>query len=174
MLPAYVRRNKILDIGPEGPPRADGHRGHQRGRLELFDFYQSRAQATPLGPLELLTALPPNNLAIWPHREPGGTGVIALHHRHLSCFSLGDLFLAQRHGWRVSHLRSRNGDHEIDLIVEVDGLRVLAIEVKLAGTVDDADVVHLNWLSERLGDRVVDKVVLTTRRFSYRARTVSR
>jgi len=77
---------------------------------------------------------------------------------------------AQRHGWRVSHLRTRNGDHEIDLIVEVEGLRVLAIEVKLAGAVDDSDVTHLRWLSQQLGDRVVDSVVLTTGPFAYRRR----
>ena len=77
---------------------------------------------------------------------------------------------AQRHGWRVSHLRTRNGDHEIDLIVEVEGLRVLAIEVKLAGAVDDSDVTHLRWLSQQLGDRVVDTVVLTTGPFAYRRR----
>lgn len=77
---------------------------------------------------------------------------------------------AQRHGWRVSHLRTRNGDHEIDLMVEVEGLRVLAIEVKLAGAVDDSDVTHLRWLSQQLGDRVVDRVVLTTGSFAYRRR----
>lgn len=75
---------------------------------------------------------------------------------------------AQRHGWRVSHLRTRNGDHEIDLIVELGGLRVLAIEVKLATAIDDADVSHLHWLSRHLGDRLVDKIVLTTGRFAYR------
>ncbi len=38
------------------------------------------------------------------------------------------------------HLRSRDGDHEIDLIVERDDRKVVALEVKLAGTVTDRDV----------------------------------
>jgi len=35
----------------------------------------------------------------------------------------------------VSHLRTRNGGHEVDLIVEGPAGRVLALEVKLAPTV---------------------------------------
>lgn len=75
---------------------------------------------------------------------------------------------AERHGWRVSHLRTRNGDHEVDLIVEVEGLRVLAIEVKLAAVVDDRDVAHLAWLKNSLGDRVVDTAIITTGTHAYR------
>lgn len=68
----------------------------------------------------------------------------------------------------VSHARTKNTDHEIDLIVESDDLRVLAIEVKLAGAVADADVRHLNWLKGQLGDRVVDRVVINTGPYAYR------
>jgi len=75
---------------------------------------------------------------------------------------------AQRHGWRVSHFRTRNGDHEVDLIVEVEGLGVLAVEVKTANTITDADVTHLRWLKGQLGDRVVDTVVINTGRWAYR------
>lgn len=69
---------------------------------------------------------------------------------------------------RVSHLRTRNTEHEVDLIVESDDMSVVAIEVKLAGTVDDRDVRHLNWLQEQLGERVVAKVVVTTGPLAYR------
>ncbi|MGQ0719521.1 MAG: ATP-binding protein [Pseudonocardiales bacterium] len=68
----------------------------------------------------------------------------------------------------VHHLRTRNGDHEIDLIVERDDGRVLAMEVKLSPSVDEADVKHLRWLRERLGDDVLDSVVITTGRHAYR------
>lgn len=44
---------------------------------------------------------------------------------------------------RVSHLRTRNGDHEIDLIVEARDGRLIAVEVKLAAAVTDYDVKHL-------------------------------
>lgn len=68
----------------------------------------------------------------------------------------------------VSHLRTRNGDHEVDLIVERPDGGVLGIEVKLGSAVDDSDVRHLVWLRERLGDDLVDAVVVTTGEHAYR------
>ncbi len=68
----------------------------------------------------------------------------------------------------VHHLRARNDDHEIDLIVERDDGRVVAMEVKLSPSVDEADVKHLRWLRERLGDHLLDSVVITTGRHAYR------
>ena len=71
-------------------------------------------------------------------------------------------------GARVGHLRTKNTDHEIDLIVEGEGLRVVAIEVKLANTVTDSDVRHLNWLHGQIGDRVAARVVVYTGKYAYR------
>ncbi len=68
----------------------------------------------------------------------------------------------------VGHLRTKNSDHEIDLIVESSDTRVMAIEVKLAATVHDQDVRHLNWLHRKIGDRLIDRVVVTTGEFAYR------
>ena len=68
----------------------------------------------------------------------------------------------------VGHLRSADTSREVDLIVEDRGQRVLGIEVKLAGTVTDRDVRHLNWLDDELGDRLADKVVITTGPHAYR------
>lgn len=70
----------------------------------------------------------------------------------------------------VFHFRDRAGEHEVDLIVEGHDRRVLAIEVKLAGTVDDGDVRHLSWLRDRLGDQLADAIVVTTGREAYRRR----
>lgn len=78
--------------------------------------------------------------------------------------------LAQAAEARVFHLRTRNGDHEVDAIVERADRRVVAFEVKLAGTVGDRDVRSLAWLRERLGDRLLDAVVLTTGAEAYRRR----
>ncbi len=75
---------------------------------------------------------------------------------------------AEGAGATVSHLRTHRGDHEVDLIVERDDGRVLAIEVKLGATPSDRDVRHLHWLSERVGADVVDSVVITTGRAAYR------
>ena len=69
---------------------------------------------------------------------------------------------------RVFHLRTSGGEHEVDLIVEREDGRVLAIEVKLARDVGDGDVRHLRWLAERLGDSLVDAIVLTTGEQAYR------
>jgi uncharacterized protein len=69
---------------------------------------------------------------------------------------------------RVKHLRTARGRQEIDLIVERADGRVLAVEVKLARSIRDDDVKHLRWLSEKLGDQVVDQMVLTTGSEAYR------
>jgi predicted AAA+ superfamily ATPase len=68
----------------------------------------------------------------------------------------------------VSHLRTRNGDHEIDLIVERPDGRVLAIETKLTPTPTDSDLKHLRWLRGKIGDELVDAVVVTTGPHAYR------
>lgn len=68
----------------------------------------------------------------------------------------------------VGHLRTKNTEHEIDLIIERPDGGVVALEVKLSATVDDKDVRHLNWLKGEVGDRLVDRVVITTGSFAYR------
>lgn len=68
----------------------------------------------------------------------------------------------------VRHLRTRNGDHEVDLIVVRPDGRVLAVEVKLAAAVSDTDVRHLRWLRDSIGDRLLDAVVLNTGPTAYR------
>lgn len=69
---------------------------------------------------------------------------------------------------QVGHLRTRNTEHEVDLVVEGPDRRVVAIEVKLAATVGDADVRHLHWLRDQLGEQVADLVVVTTGPYAYR------
>ncbi len=70
----------------------------------------------------------------------------------------------------VFHFREYGGEHEIDLIVEGADRRVLAIEIKLAAVIDDADVRHLVWLRDRLGHDRVEAVIVTTGREAYRRR----
>ncbi len=76
--------------------------------------------------------------------------------------------LAQAAEARVAHLRTKAGEREVDLIVERADGGVVAIEVKLSATVADADVRHLTWLRDQLGDGLLDAVVLTTGRDAYR------
>lgn len=75
---------------------------------------------------------------------------------------------AQHAEARVGHLRTYGGDHEVDLIVERPDGRVVAIEVKLKRTVQDADLRHLKWLREKIGDELLDALVLTTGEHAYR------
>lgn len=76
--------------------------------------------------------------------------------------------LAQCVEARVAHLRTKGGEREVDLIVERADGAVVAIEVKLSASVGDADVRHLRWLREQLGDRLLDALVLTSGPDAYR------
>jgi len=75
---------------------------------------------------------------------------------------------AQRVSGTVFHLRTRQGRQEVDFVVELDDGRVLAVEVKLGDTVVDRDLQHLVWLRDRIGDRLVDAVVVNTGPAAYR------
>jgi uncharacterized protein len=70
----------------------------------------------------------------------------------------------------VGHLRTKDTNREVDIIVERADHKVVAIEVKLSGSVSDKDVRHLNWLHGQLGGRVIDRVVITTGPYAYRRR----
>ncbi|MGH3566395.1 MAG: DUF4143 domain-containing protein [Pseudonocardia sp.] len=63
---------------------------------------------------------------------------------------------------RLYHLRDQNGDHEVDLIAELDAHQVVAIEVKATSAPRTDTAKHLIWLREQLGDRFVAGVVLHT------------
>ncbi len=69
---------------------------------------------------------------------------------------------------RVGHLRTARGRQEVDLVVERADGSVVAIEVKLARTVSNDDGKHLTWLKQKLGDRVLDQVIITTGPKAYR------
>jgi len=91
-----------------------------------------------------------------------------LGHLFESLVTLGIRIMAQAAEATVGHLRTKAGEHEVDLIVEsVDG-GVLGIEVKLAPGVQDPDVRHLLWLRDQIPDRVVDLAVITTGPAAYR------
>lgn len=75
---------------------------------------------------------------------------------------------AQRAEARTGHMRTFGGDREVDLIVEAQDKRVLAIEVKLKRTIKDEDTRNLRWLRETIGDELIDAVVVTTGEAAYR------
>jgi predicted AAA+ superfamily ATPase len=69
---------------------------------------------------------------------------------------------------RIGHLRTKNGDREIDIIVETNNLDCVALEVKLSATITDRDVAHLHWLRHHIGSRLKDAAVITTGPHAYR------
>lgn len=68
----------------------------------------------------------------------------------------------------IKHLRTAGGRHEVDLIVERPDGRIVAVEVKLARNVKDRDTDHLRWLADRVGDDLLDAVIVTTGPEAYR------
>lgn len=85
-----------------------------------------------------------------------------------SLVTLGVRVSAQAAEASTYHLRTSNGDHEVDLIVQRDDGMVLAFEVKIGTSVSDGDVVHLKWLRRVLGDQLLDAAVITTGPTAYR------
>lgn len=63
---------------------------------------------------------------------------------------------------RLHHLRTEGGTHEIDLIAELGGDRLIAIEVKADAAPKAKDTRHLAWLRDELGDRFISGVLFHT------------
>lgn len=64
---------------------------------------------------------------------------------------------------RLYHLRTAEGRHEIDLVAEIGGRGLIAIEIKAtAAPRARRDASHLVWLRDELGDRFVRGIVLHT------------
>jgi uncharacterized protein len=63
---------------------------------------------------------------------------------------------------RLYHLRTQGGRHEVDVIAELGGQRVIGIEIKASAAPIAADAKHLTWLRDELGTRFVAGVILHT------------
>lgn len=178
----------ILDAAtatqPDKPARAtiDLYREHLT-RLFILDPLESWAPT--FAPLKNLVGAPKHHLV-----DPalaarlvgvGKQGLLQGEGQRISATTstwLGALFeslavqsvrvYAEALGAHVGHLRTKRGEHEVDIIVETPDTRATALEVKLADTVRDRDVRHLTWLRDRLGDRLMDAVVLHTGPYAYR------
>ena len=91
-----------------------------------------------------------------------------LGHLFESLVTLSVRVYAQAAEATVGHLRTAGGAREVDLIVERDDRKVLALEVKLSRSVDDRDVRNLLWLRDQIGDDLIDAAVITTGPEAYR------
>lgn len=63
---------------------------------------------------------------------------------------------------RLHHLRTEQGRHEVDLLAELAGGRLVGIEVKASASPTGRDARHLVWLRDELGERFAGGVVLHT------------
>ena len=63
---------------------------------------------------------------------------------------------------RLHHLRTQGGRQEVDIVAELGGERVIAIEIKASSAPNAGDARHLVWLRDELGDRFVRGLVLHT------------
>lgn len=69
---------------------------------------------------------------------------------------------------RLYHLRDTDGRREVDLLLELAGGRVIALEVKAHAAPNRKATRHLEWLRDELGDQFVAGVVLHTGPHVYR------
>lgn len=63
---------------------------------------------------------------------------------------------------RLYHLRDHDGRHEVDIVAELGGGRVLGFEVKASASVAARDARHLAWMRDELGDRFAAGVLFHT------------
>ncbi len=63
---------------------------------------------------------------------------------------------------RLYHLRTQQGRHEVDLLAELSGGRIVAIEVKADAAPKGDSARHIAWLRDQLGDRFAGGAVLHT------------
>ena len=68
----------------------------------------------------------------------------------------------------VFHFRTPAGDHEVDAVIERYDGKTIAFEAKSSAVVDAADVRHLNWLGDQIGNRLIDKILVYTGKYAYR------
>jgi predicted AAA+ superfamily ATPase len=67
----------------------------------------------------------------------------------------------------MSYLRLRNGDREVDFILQ-NGQSIVAIEAKMTAIVSDEAVSNLVWLKNRMGNDLLDALVVYTGSVAYR------
>lgn len=91
-----------------------------------------------------------------------------LGHLFESLATLSIRVYAQAAEAEVRHLRLYSGAREVDLIIERPDQRIVAIEVKLGSAIRDDDVADLIWLRDKIGDDLLEAVVINTGPRAYR------
>ncbi|MDR3300797.1 MAG: DUF4143 domain-containing protein [Candidatus Accumulibacter sp.] len=107
--------------------------------------------------------------------RPDGDGAVTAFHSPERTL-LGSLFealaaqslkvYAEVNEAELGHFRSSNGHHKVDFIVQ-KGRRVIAIEVKLAPSVESRDLTHLKWFMAEFASFDITPCLMTTGRDAY-------
>ncbi len=63
---------------------------------------------------------------------------------------------------RVHHLRTKGGREEIDIVIEIPGGNLIALEIKASASPTEGDAKHLRWLRSKFPDRFVVGAVVHT------------
>ena len=63
---------------------------------------------------------------------------------------------------RIHHLRTKGGREEIDIVIELPGGKLIAIEARATASPTEQDARHLRWLRDRFPDRFVVGAVFHT------------
>lgn len=155
-----LERLWILDSVPAWQPT--------RRHLSRLSAASKHQLADPALAAHLLGATPSallDNQELGPPVPRDGTLLGALFE---SLVTLSVRVYAQDAEATVGHLRTFSGNHEVDLIVRRQDGHVIAVEVKLTRTVRDRDLQQLRWLKDKIGDELIDAVVITTGEAAYR------
>lgn len=63
---------------------------------------------------------------------------------------------------RIYHLRSEQGRHEVDILIELPNDQVIAIEVKAEAAPHSKSARHLKWLRDQIGEKFLGGIVFHT------------
>ncbi|MDR1150857.1 MAG: DUF4143 domain-containing protein [Bifidobacteriaceae bacterium] len=133
-------------------------------------FFSERVPAWRSDRLDRLAAMPKRyvlDTALFLHMIGAGTEEATQDPRVLG--ALLDTFVAAQlrpqlsllpRPLRMMHLRDKDGRHEVDIILELPGRRIIGIEVKATAAPNADDARHLSWLSRKIPDTFVAGIVL--------------
>lgn len=69
---------------------------------------------------------------------------------------------------RLYHLRQQQGRHEVDVVAELGGQRIIAFEIKAGSAPNADDARHLAWMRDQLAEQFVGGIVFHTGPHAFR------
>ncbi len=63
---------------------------------------------------------------------------------------------------QLHHLRTAQGRHEVDLVIEVGARKIVALEIKASASPSRDESNHLRWLKAEMGSDMIAGILLHT------------